>query len=62
MPLEVIETTEATAEMMRFQASPIYEMIVSLQVLLMPGRHEDWAEPVRGELSPDFLDELSIVY
>ncbi len=62
MPLEVIETTAATAEIMRFQASPIYEMIVSLQVLLMPGRHEDWAASVRGELSPDFLDELSIVY
>jgi DNA-binding transcriptional ArsR family regulator len=49
--------------MMRFQVSPIYEMLISLQVLLnpKPGRHADWAASVQADLPRGFMDELRAI-
>jgi DNA-binding transcriptional ArsR family regulator len=63
MPFEVIDTTtDAITEMLRFQASPVYEMIISPQVLLKPGRHADRVAAVRLDLPPGLMDELAEVY
>ena len=62
MPLEMIESTDALTDIIRFETSPVYEMILSLHVLLKPGRHADWVEAVRGDLPSDLLDELADVY
>jgi ArsR family transcriptional regulator len=62
MPLEMIESTDALTGMIRFETSPVYEMIISLHVLLKPGRHAEWADAVRPDLPPDLLDDLAEVY
>ncbi len=62
MPLDMFETTDALTEIIRIQTSPVYEMIISLHVLLKPGRHEEWADAVRADLPPDFFDDLAEVY
>ena len=62
MPLQVIEETDPLTNLIRFQTSPVYEMIISLQTLIKPGRHIAWAESTRAALSPDFEQELRAVY
>jgi DNA-binding transcriptional ArsR family regulator len=62
MPLEVIETTDALTNIIRLQTSPVYEMIISLHVLLKPGRHADWVETARADLPRGLMDELAEVY
>ncbi len=62
MPLEVIETHDPITDLALFRTSPVYEMIISLQTLLNPGRHSAWAESARAELPDQFMQELRLIY
>ncbi len=61
MPLEVIETTDPIAGLIRFETSAVYEMIISLSMLLNPTRRE-WVTEARAALPPDLFRELEAVY
>lgn len=59
MPLEIIETTDPIAELVTFDQSPVYEMMVSLVLFLEPKRqHREWVEAGRQVLSPEFFTEM----
>lgn len=62
MPLEVIESTDSLTDLIRFQTSTVYELIISLQLLNQPGRRATWTEAACADLPPDFLGELDQVY
>lgn len=62
MPLEVIESTDPITELIEFQTSTVYELIISLQLLYQSGRRATWADDARAALPADFLDELDQVY
>lgn len=62
MPLEVIESTDPIASLIRFQTSSVYEMMISLHTLLKPGSRAEWASSARAKLPADFLVELEQVY
>ena len=62
MPLQTFDTTDPLTGLIRFQTSPVYEMIISLRALLQPGRQTAWATRARAILPAGFLDELSAVY
>jgi DNA-binding transcriptional ArsR family regulator len=62
MPLQVIESTDSVAEFIRFQTSAVYETMISLRILLKPGRHAAWAAETRAHLPAGFWDELNAVY
>lgn len=62
MPLEVIEKPGVTSELVRFQTSTIYELIISLRTLLKSDAHLEFIAAARAALSPDFGAELEAVY
>jgi DNA-binding transcriptional ArsR family regulator len=64
MPLEIIENTEdPIAAMISFDTSPVYEMMISLQLLIeSPRRHREWAEAIKSQVSPGFINELEAIY
>ncbi len=62
MPLQVIESTDPLTELIHFETSAVYETMISLRVLLKPGRHAAWAAETRAHLPVGFWDELNAVY
>ena len=62
MPLQVIEATDAITDMVRFQTSAVYEMMLSLQTLRKPGARAEWASSARAALAPEFLRALDDLY
>jgi DNA-binding transcriptional ArsR family regulator len=48
--------------MVRFQTSPVYEMMLSLQTLRKPGARAEWASSARAVLPPRLLRELEDLY
>lgn len=62
MPLEVIDATDPITEMVRFQSSPVYEMMLSLQTLRKPGARAEWTAAARAVLPPGLLRELDDLY
>jgi len=62
MPLEVIERTDPLANLIRFETSAVFEMLISLNILLTPERRPDWCAQARAALAPDLLAELEAVY
>lgn len=62
MPLQVIESTDPISQLVQLRTSAVYEMIISLQTLLKPGRHSAWANAARAALPADFLEELQAIY
>ncbi len=62
MPFQVIESTDPIASLIRFQTSPVYEMILSLQALRKPGIRTEWVGMARATLSADFLAALEGLY
>jgi len=63
MPLQVIETTDPLANLIRFQTSAIYETIISLQVPLHRlKRHAEWIAAAEAALPPRFWQELNAIY
>ena len=63
MPLEVIESADSLADLIRLKTSAIYEMMISLRVVLEPPRsYRDWAESARKHLPEDYLEEMATVY
>lgn len=63
MPLEVIDTADPLAQMIEFKTSSIYEMMLSLRILLEPTRtHRQWAMQAASKVSSDFMDELAAIY
>ena len=62
MPLEVIDTADPLAQMIEFKTSSIYEMMLSLRILLEPTRtHRQWAMKTATKVSSDFMDELTAI-
>lgn len=61
-PVQVIDSNDDVAEMIRFQTSPIYEMILSLQTLIQQRRRATWVNQTRAKLSPEFWEELSTFF
>jgi len=62
MPLEVIESTDPVAQLIHFETSPVFELIMSLHVLLKPERRAVWVREAREALPADFLAELEAFY
>lgn len=62
MPLQVIESTDPLANLIRFETSTVFEMLISLNILLTPERRPDWCAQARAALAPDWLAELEAVY
>jgi hypothetical protein len=62
MPFEVIEDTDPLASLIRFETSSIYEMMLSLQTVLRPGRHSQWRAQALAALPDDFWDALDVLY
>ncbi len=62
MPLEVIESTDPLTSMIRFETSPVFEMLISLHTLLTPDLQPEWSAQTRAALSPELLQELEAVY
>ncbi|MCZ7541461.1 MAG: DUF5937 family protein [Anaerolineae bacterium] len=62
MPLEVIESTDPLTSMIRFETSPVFEMLISLHALLPPDAQSEWNIQTRAALSPRLLQELETVY
>ncbi|MBP8974225.1 MAG: winged helix-turn-helix transcriptional regulator [Anaerolineae bacterium] len=62
MPLEVIESTDPLTGLIRFETSPVFEMLISLHVLLAPDAQPEWRAQTRAALSPELLQELEAVY
>src|SRR5579859_5739704 len=58
MPVEFIETTDPLTAMVQFRTSTVYEMLVSLNTLLLGQRHLDWVDTARAALGDSFVDEL----
>ncbi len=62
MPLEVIDTADPLAQMIDFKTSSIYEMMLSMRILLEPSRtHRQWAMKTASKVSSDFMDELATI-
>src|SRR5690606_39040727 len=62
MPLEVIESTDPLTSLIRFETSPVFEMLVSLRTLLTPDLQPEWNAQARAALSPELLQELEAIY
>ncbi len=62
MPLEMIDTVDPLAEIITFETSPVYEMIISLRTLLQSNFHPEWVESMRDKLPAAFWDELHALY
>lgn len=62
MPLELLETTDPLASLLRFETSPVFETIISLQLVTKPGARAEWAAALRAGLPADLLDEVAAVY
>src|SRR5258707_6851958 len=58
MPVEFIETTDPLTAIVQFRTSTVYEMLVSLNTLLLGQRHTDLAKRVRAALGPSFIKDL----
>ncbi|MCL4237555.1 MAG: winged helix-turn-helix domain-containing protein [Anaerolineae bacterium] len=61
MPLEVIEFTDPLTSLIRFETSPVFEMLLSLRALLTPDVRTEWSAQTRAALSPRLLQELEAV-
>lgn len=63
MPLEVIEATDPLTQMIRFQTSAVYEMIIGLQNLLRrDGPHTEWEACIRAAMPGGAVAELESLY
>ncbi len=63
MPLQVIEMTDPLTNLIRFRTSPVYELMLSLSVMLHPMRRDSaWVARAREALEPEFWAELAAVY
>jgi DNA-binding transcriptional ArsR family regulator len=64
MPLQVIENTDQLTDLVRFETSPIYELMMSLQIPLTKHktRYADWVEEVQSAMPPRFWQELTTLY
>ena len=62
MPLEVIESTDSITELVRFETSPVYELIISPYFLLEPGRRAAWSAAAQAELPPALVEEARAIY
>jgi DNA-binding transcriptional ArsR family regulator len=63
MPLEVIESADSLADLIRLKSSSIYEMMISLRVVLEPPRsYRDWAESAAKHLPDDYMEEMATLY
>ncbi|WP_119068714.1 ArsR/SmtB family transcription factor [Aggregatilinea lenta] len=62
MPLEIIESVDPLAELITFETSSIYEMIISLRTLLQTENHPEWVAMMRERLPAAFWDELNTLY
>ncbi len=62
MPLEVIESTDPVAQLIRFETSAVHELMMSLHVLLKPERRAAWVREAREALPADFLAALEALY
>jgi len=59
MPVEIIETTDSITALMQFRTSTIYEMLVSLNTILLGQHHTDLTGRMRQTLGDSFIEELS---
>jgi DNA-binding transcriptional ArsR family regulator len=62
MPIQVIEDTNSITNLIRFQTSAVYELIISLHTLLYSGQQKNWISTTRATLPPEFFDELAEIY
>jgi DNA-binding transcriptional ArsR family regulator len=63
MPLEVIDSTDPLARLIEFRRSAVYEMIISLRLLLDPTRtHRQWVVQTVADLTTEFMKELEVLY
>lgn len=62
MPLEMIESTDPFAALIRFEISPVFELILSQHLLLKTKRRADWAQAARKALPAALQQELNAVY
>ncbi|MBN1200945.1 MAG: winged helix-turn-helix transcriptional regulator [Anaerolineae bacterium] len=62
MPLEIIESTDPLTDLVRFQTSAVYEMLISLSTLLKPRHHAEWAAGIQDQVTSSFWHELNDIY
>lgn len=62
MPIQVIETTDQIANLIRFETSPVFEMLFSLYAVYHPGTHAERVTSTRQSLPQDFMRELDALY
>ena len=63
MPVEVIEAPDPMTNMVRFQTSAIYELVIGLQALLnRSNKRPEWVQRAHAALPPDFWAEVAALY
>ncbi len=62
MPIQVIETTDPLTNLIRFETSPVFEMLFSLHALCHPGIYSERTASTRAQLPPDFVQALDTLY
>lgn len=63
MPLLVASDAPASAPMVNFLVSPLYDMFISLSTMVHPGeRHDVWASEIKRDISPQMREEADYFY
>ncbi|WP_455381726.1 ArsR/SmtB family transcription factor [Salinispira pacifica] len=62
MPLQVDPTYDPLTQLVQFETSRVFEMLMSLQSVVDSFHHPEWTETVRRELGNQFVEELSELY
>ena len=62
MPLEVIDSTDPLTSLIRLETSAVFEMLISLHILLTGDPKREWSAETRAALSPELWSELEAVY
>jgi DNA-binding transcriptional ArsR family regulator len=58
MPVQVIETNDPLADLVKFRTSAVYEMLVSMTALMVPHRFTEWTQDARQKLGADLYRTL----
>jgi len=58
----MIETTDPLTDIIHFQTSVVYEMMLSLQSMIKQDRHQEWVTAARAAMRPGFWQRLNAVY
>ncbi|MCC7207129.1 MAG: winged helix-turn-helix transcriptional regulator [Anaerolineae bacterium] len=63
MPVQIIDTLDPLRQIVRFQTSAVYELVIGLKSLFRPTSWQvSWAERARTELAGPLLAELTFLY